>query len=170
VFLEASANWAWMRIIGKGAAHLGQSGAITNTSILAARDALQLGIKFRPWGALKLAARANYALVAVGPAIEGFLMLKRWWDDKKFREMRDGVVTALREQRGALLDTLKADDFINLYFPQLVQMETLFEQIRQAAEAARAYEAAIRDWAEKGRALCQRFGIQAPALPDESDG
>jgi hypothetical protein len=75
----------------------------------------------------------------------------------------------LEEQRDGLTETLKAPDFISVHFPQIAQMHALFEQIRQAAEEARLYAEAIRNWAETGRELCYRFGIQAPELRDESN-
>jgi GTP-binding protein EngB required for normal cell division len=168
-FLEASSDWSWIGNIGKGAAGLGKSGIINNKSILAARDALGLSIKFKPYGAIKLASKASVALAAVGPAIEGALMIKKWWDQRKFQDTRKVIVSALKEQQDGLTETLNAPDFISVYFPQIVQMQALFEQIRQAEEEAHRYAEAIRHWAENGRELCNRFGIQAPDLPDESN-
>jgi hypothetical protein len=109
------------------------------------------------------------SLAAVGPAIEGALMIKKWLDDKRFQETRAVIVAALKEQQNDLIETLKASDFINAYFPQLGQMQGFFEQIRQAAEQARRYAEAVQGWAKDGRELCERFGIQAPELPDESN-
>ena len=166
-FLDANSDWSWIGNIGKSAVGLGRSGIITNTSILAARDTLGLGIKFKPYGALKLASKANIALAAVGPAIEGALMVKKWLDDRKFQDTRTATVSALKVQQDELKEILKAPDFVSVYFPQLVEMQTLFEQIRQAAEEARRYAEAVRHWAQDGRELCYRFGIQAPEAPDE---
>ncbi|MFT8803033.1 MAG: LeoA/HP0731 family dynamin-like GTPase, partial [Gluconobacter cerinus] len=141
---------------------------INNTSILAARDALNLGIKFKPYGAIKLAAKANVALAAVGPAIEGFRMIKKILDNREFEQTRAKIISALEEQRNDLTEVLKASDFTDVHFPQLAQMQALFETIRRGAAEARDYAEQIQKWAEKGRELCHRFGIQAPELPDES--
>ena len=166
-FLDLSSDWSWLGNVGKGAAQLGKSGVIGSKSILAVRDALGVGIKFKPWGAVKLASKANFVLVAAQPVIEGALMIKNWLDEKKFQETRTEIVVALREQQDELTKILKAQDFIEVYFPQLVQMQALFEKIRQAAEEARGYAEDIRQWAENGRELCRRFGIHAPELPNE---
>lgn len=167
-FLDTSSDWSWVGSIGKGAATLGNSGIINNTSILAARDALNLGIKFKPYGAIKLAAKANVALAAVGPAIEGFRMIKKILDNREFEQTRTKIISALEEQRNDLTEVLKASDFTDVHFPQLAQMQALFETIRRGAAEARDYAEQIQKWAEKGRELCHRFGIQAPELPDES--
>lgn len=167
-FLDTSSDWSWVGSIGKGAANLGKSGIINNTSILAARDALNLGIKFKPYGAIKLAAKANVALAAVGPVIEGFRMIKKILDNREFEQTRAKIISALEEQRNDLTEVLKASDFTDVHFPQLAQMQALFETIRRGAAEARDYAEQIQKWAEKGRELCHRFGIQAPELPDES--
>lgn len=167
-FLDTSSDWSWIGSIGKGATTLGKSGVINNTSIIAARDALNLGIKFKPYGAIKLAAKANVALAAVGPAIEGFRMIKKILDNREFEQTRGKIISALEEQRNDLTEVLKAPEFINIHFPQLGQMQTLFETIRGAAAEARDYAEQIQKWAEKGQELCLRFGIQAPELSDES--
>lgn len=166
-FLDSSSDWSWAGNIGKGAAELSRNGAISGKSILAARDALGIGIKFKPWGALNLASKVNIALTAVAPVIEGVLMFKKWLDESKFQKIRAEVVSALKEQQGELMGTLKGQDFIDVNFPQIVQMQALFEQIRQAAQLARCYEQDIRQWAQSGRELCRRYGIQSPELPDD---
>lgn len=168
-FIDTSSEWSWVGNISKGAANLGKSGIINNASILAARNALNLGIKFKPYGAIKLATKANLALAAVGPAIEGFRIIKKILDNREFEETRSKIISVLKEQRNYLTEVLKASDFIDVNFPQFAQMQAFFETIRNTAAAARDYTEQIQKWAEKGRELCHRFGIQAPEIPDKSD-
>ena len=167
-FDTSSDGSSWVGSLGKGAASLGKSGIINNTSVLAARDALNLGIKFKPYGAIKFAANANMALAAVGPAIEGFQIIKKILNNRKFEQTRAQIISILDDQRNDLIEALKAPDFMNEHFPQLTQMQALFETIRRGAAEARDYAEQIQKWADKGRELCHRYGIQAPELPDES--
>ncbi|MFT8723504.1 MAG: LeoA/HP0731 family dynamin-like GTPase [Acetobacter malorum] len=167
-FLASDSDWSWLGTVGQGATSLGKSGVISGKTILATRDALGLSLKFKPWGALKLASKANIALTAAGPIIEGALMLKKWHDRRKFLSTRETIASALQEQRDELLKSLNSSNFIEIYFPQLIQMQDLFENIRREAETARQYAEQIKQWVENGRNLCKDFGIQPPRISDNS--
>ncbi|MBA5727685.1 labile enterotoxin output A [Bombella sp. TMW2.1889] len=167
-FRDSESDWAFLRNVAKGADYVQKGGFISGSTVLAARDALGVGIKFKPWGAIGLASKLNVGLAAAGPIIEGIMMWKKYNDEQNFQTQKKEIVAALEEQRKYLNDLLDSPDFMKNFFPQLAQMENAFQAIREAGEEARRAFRAIYQWAEEGRRLCQQYGIEIPALPDES--
>lgn len=167
-FRDSESDWAWLGTVAKGANYVQMKGVISGSTILAARDALGLGIKFKPWGAIGLASKLNIGLAAAGPIIEGIMMWKKYNDEQKFQAQKKEIVSALEEQRKYLEDLLCPQDFMKNFFPQLAQMENVFDVIRKEGEKARDRFRAVYQWAEEGRRLCQQYSIEIPALPDES--
>lgn len=106
---------------------------ITNKGILAARDMLKLPIKFKPWGAIKLAQGLNKAVPIIGSIIGIGIDL---WDsysemkkEEEFQRVINNVVINFEQQRKEYLGFIDDEQlFIPQFFPHYTK---LLEQIDQ---------------------------------------
>lgn len=120
-----------VRDLGKqGVNHVIKSNLIDNKTILAARDGmvsvgkalgvdLSKALKFKPWGATKLAKGANGALVVVGVALEAWDSWQQYQREQKFREAVQGMVQNFKDRRSELLELINQDQFKEQFFGDL---------------------------------------------------
>jgi len=118
----------------------------TNTGILAIRDTIAPSIKFKPWGAVKLAGNLNKAIPVVGSLISiGFEAWDSYSQSKKEQEFQKGIddmVTNFEKLRKAYIELLNDDQsFIQQFFPsyillcdQIIEMETEMKNKEQQQE------------------------------------
>lgn len=155
---EISDSNAVTATLGKVAGRYGSGVSINNTMVLKARDWVMPALKFKPYGAIKLARAANGALAGIGVAVELWSM---WQDAQKrqqFEKDRQAIVDDLESQRSGLLAQIDAPDFLPTYFPQIGEMQALFEAFAAAFAAASERHRRMRDWAREAEDLHVRFG------------
>jgi uncharacterized membrane-anchored protein YhcB (DUF1043 family) len=100
---------------------------ISNTTVLAARDLLKLPIKFKPWGAIKLANGINKAIPIVGSVIGIGIDL---WDscsqmkkEEEFQRAIGKMVSDFEKQRKEYLSFIDDEQkFIPQFFPNYVEL------------------------------------------------
>jgi small GTP-binding protein len=63
--------------------------------VLKVRNLFFKGLKFKPWGAIKLAKRIGTAAAALGVAIDGWNLYKKYKDSKKLDEIKKDLKDAL---------------------------------------------------------------------------
>lgn len=143
--------------LGKVAGRYGSGVSVNNTMVLKARDWVMPTLKFKPYGAIKLARAANGAVVGIGIALEVWSM---WQDAQKrqqFDKDRQAIVDDLESQRSSLLAQINEPNFISTYFPQIGEMQALFEAFAAAYSAAAERHRRMREWAMEAENLQLRF-------------
>jgi GTP-binding protein EngB required for normal cell division len=117
--------------LGKdGINHVIKGNLINKNTVLATRDGvvsvgkvfgmdLSKVLKFKPWGATKLAKGANGALVLVGVALEAWDSWQRYEREQAFQKAVAGMVENFKERRKDLLDMISQDQFKDQFFGDL---------------------------------------------------
>lgn len=143
--------------LGKVAGRYGSGVSVNNTMVLKARDWVMPALKFKPYGALKLARAANGALAGIGIAVELWSMWKDAQKRQQFDKDRQAIVDDLELQRSALLAQIDAPEFITTYFPQIGEMQALFEAFAAAFSSAAERHRRMREWAMEAENFHLRF-------------
>ncbi len=102
--------------LGKiGINFLNQSGFINTTNIKLARDALvaagkfvgiDLALKFKPWGAVKLAGNLNKALPLIGLAFEAWDSWNKYKKQQEFEKAKEKMQSHFDGQKQEILDLI----------------------------------------------------------------
>lgn len=101
---------------------------INNTQVLAVRDALFEGVKFKPWGATNLAKNITkgfgYAAIGINIAMEAYDWYKKWKQAKELDEAKKQVLTVLRESFGKIDSSFRDKNaYLKNFAPQYIEFE-----------------------------------------------
>ena len=150
-------------LLNKGFGFLSKQ-KINNTQILAARDGvvgagkligvdLAKYLKFKPWGAVNLAAKVNVVMASLGLVMEAWDSYKKAQAEKDFRDLVAEIVQNLETQRAGLLESLKSTDFIDTLFPDYKLLKQRFEEIDAANNDTAQRKKAFDLWRQKGELI-----------------
>lgn len=101
---------------------------INKKQVLVVRDALFKGVKFKPWGATKLAKNITkglgYAAVGINIGMEVYDWYKKWKQAKEFDEAKNQVLAALRESFGKIESSFRDKNaYLEIFAPQYIEFE-----------------------------------------------
>ena len=135
---------------------------VTNTAILASRDFFKLPIKFKPWGAVKLAKGINNALPIIGDIIGiGFDVWEMYSEKQKqieFKKVIDDVVKKFEAQRKELLDFVdNHDDFINMFFGSYLDLKSRIDLLKSELELKKKQKKEFVIWRQAGETIEVEF-------------
>ncbi len=135
---------------------------VTNTAILASRDFFKLPIKFKPWGAVKLAKGINNALPIIGDIIGiGFDVWEMYSEKQKqieFKKVIDDVVKKFEAQRKELLDFVdNHDDFINMFFGSYLDLKSRIDLLKSELELKKKQKEEFVIWRQAGETIEVEF-------------
>jgi len=127
---ERRFNGAMLALSHQGLKALSKSNTINAGTIKLTRDAtvsvanfvgldLSKILKFKPWGAVKLAGGINKALPFIGIALEVWDSYDKASKEEKFKCSINEIVSNLGQQRSDLLGTINSDSFNEYFFPEL---------------------------------------------------
>lgn len=154
------------KMLSQGARWLSKSGLINATNIKLARDGvvtvgkmvgLDLGLKFKPWGAVKLAKGANAALAVVGLALELWDSYNRVQKEEEFRKGIGEMVESFNHQKQELLTLLDSEDFIQQFFPELVRLVQQCQDAFTNLESLQKQKEKFEKWKEEGEIIDVEF-------------
>ncbi|GAA7005033.1 hypothetical protein ID0148_05750 [Helicobacter pylori] len=121
-------------IFGKvGTSFLKQSGFINATNIKLARDGIvavakftgiDLALKFKPWGAVKLASNLNKALPLIGLAFEAWDSYNKHQKQQEFEETKEKMKSNFDGQKQEILNLINDETrFKQTCFPSVFDLE-----------------------------------------------
>ncbi|PWK37672.1 LeoA/HP0731 family dynamin-like GTPase [Cupriavidus plantarum] len=160
---------ATLRAYGKqGVDFLIKGNVINNSSVLAARDGVvnvaklvgvDLGkmLKFKPWGAVKLAKGINGALAGLGLALELWDAWDQYKREQEFKKAVSAMVKAFEEQRKELLALINSGDFEARFFPEMVELREDVAQVEESVTAGTEKRDRFREWRTLGQAIDADF-------------
>lgn len=101
---------------------------IDNTQVLAVRDALFKGVKFKPWGATNLAKNVTkglgWAAVGINIGMEAYDWYKKWKQSKELDEAKTKVLGVLRESFDKIDQSFRnRDSYLKNFAPQYIELE-----------------------------------------------
>ena len=137
--------------LGKhGVNFLRKSNVINATNIKLARDIItkgakymgfDIGLKFKPWGAVKFASKLNVALAIAGVAF------KEKQKEQKFINSKIEINNEFNSRREELLALINDEtSFKNNYFPNLVILEKALQEINENLILAKSYQTNFQKW------------------------
>lgn len=141
---------------------------LNNTTILAARDGIvsvgkffgaELGsfLKFKPWGATKLAKGANGILAALGIFMELYDSHKKAENERKFEKIKNELVKNFNTQRKELIEKINSQNFLKELCPAIIKLEEQVDLINKDVKAGEEHLKALKDWEEKGLTIDAEF-------------
>lgn len=155
-----------VKTLGKeGLNHLIKGNFINNTTVLAARDGIvnlgkafgmDLGkaLKFKPWGATKLAKGANGALVGLGVALEVWDSWSQYQREQEFQAAVKEMIKNFQAQRKDLLTMINQDKFKEQFFGDLKSdYKVLEDSLNESRERQQRFEA----WRESAEVIETEF-------------
>ncbi|HGN0053784.1 TPA: LeoA/HP0731 family dynamin-like GTPase [Proteus mirabilis] len=143
---------------------------LNNTHILAARDGIvsvgkMVGVdlakymKFKPWGAVNFAAKANAVIAVAGLLLEAWDSYKKAQEEAKFRDLVAEIVSMLEMQRKGLLEALNDKDFINQLFPVYQALQENLNIVLQANERSFERKKSFDEWQHEGAIIEGEYRI-----------
>ena len=132
-----------MLFYGKqGANFLKNSGLINAKNILTGRDVVvkgakainwNLDLKFKPWGAMKLANKVYIILIVAGLALEIWDSYKQHQKEKELERVKNKIKENFNRQKDEILSLINDDvKFQEMFFPKVMNLETEIKNIEAA--------------------------------------
>lgn len=146
-----------IKAFGKqGINHLLKGNLINNKTVLGARDGIvgmgklfgkdfASALKFKPWGAAKLAKGANGALIAVGIALEAWDSYQQYQREQEFAKAIAGMIQNFKQQRENLNELIEKTQFREQFFGDLKnnarELEASLNASRESQQRFQAWRA-----------------------------
>ena len=152
----------------KGVTFLSQPGVISNTNVLVMRDGVNAAtkmvgldfskyLKFKPWGATKLANGFASGLAVLGIALELWDSLKEHERQAKFADTIDTMISNLQGQAKEVTRLVDAIDFPEQFFPVFVNLKQQFTAIDNEMKTLQDRQDRFKKWYENGTAIDAEF-------------
>ncbi len=142
---------------------LNQGGFINATNIKLARDTLvaagkfvgiDLALKFKPWGAVKLAGNLNKALPFIGFAFEAWDSWNKYQKEQKLKKAKEKMVSHFDNQKKEILDLINDETrFKQTCFLSALELEKSLQKIKEAIEKTQACDQEFEEWIKAGKDL-----------------
>ncbi len=147
--------------LGKiGINFLNQSGFINPTNIKLARDGIvavakftgiDLALKFKPWGAFKLASNLNKALPLIGLVIEGVDSLIKYKKQQEFEKAKEEMKSNFDGQKQEILDLINDETkFKQTCFPSVFELEKCIQACEESVKKTQECVQGLEKWIQTG--------------------
>ncbi|GAA7486314.1 hypothetical protein MMM109_01790 [Helicobacter pylori] len=147
--------------LGKiGINFLNQSGFINATNIKLARDALvatgkfvgiDLALKFKPWGAVRLAGNLNKALPLIGLVIEVWDSWKESQKIEKLEKAKEEMKSNFDGQKQEILDLINDETrFKQTCFPMALELEKCIQACEESVKKTQERDQEFEKWIQTG--------------------
>ncbi len=147
--------------LGKiGINFLNKSGFINATNIKLARDGIvaagkfvgiDLALKFKPWGAVKLAGSINKGLPLIGIAFEAWDSYNKYQKEQEFEKAKKEMVSNFDNQKKEILDFINDETkFKQTCFPNALELEKSFQEIEEKIKKTQECDQGLEKWIQTG--------------------
>ena len=152
----------------KGVSFFSKPGVITNNSVLTVRDSVNAAtkmvgidiskyLKFKPWGATKLASGLGSALAVAGIALEVWDSYKEQERQAKFAEAISTMVTNLQEQSKEVTRLVDAPNFSDEFFPAFASLKQQLTAIDAEMSLLQERQMRFKKWYDNGTVIDAEF-------------
>ncbi|GAA7225430.1 hypothetical protein BD0077_12970 [Helicobacter pylori] len=139
---------------------LKQSGFINATNIKLARDGIaaagkfvgiDLALKFKPWGAVKLASNLNKALPLIGLAFEIGDSVMKLKKEKELEETKEKMKSNFEEAKEQMIEFINDEaKFKQTCFPNALELEKSFQEIEEKIKKTQECAQGLEKWIQTG--------------------
>ncbi len=158
-----------VKALGKqGINHVLKGNLINNTTVIAARDGIAAAaktvgmdigkyLKFKPWGAVKLAKGANGALAFLGVAIEAWDSWDQYKREAAFRKAVTDIVENFEKQRQDFIDLINSERFQQDFFPSYLLLKEQQQELQSNLEESARRQQRFQAWRTEAEAIDAEF-------------
>jgi len=158
-----------IRSYGKqGLKYIPKSNVLNKDTVLAARDTLKAGakmvgldiskyLKFKPWGATKLANGANAVLAIIGLGFELWDSYEQAKKESEFKKAITEMTKNFEEQRKEMIGLINGDDFNEKFFPSYVNLQNKLQTIQDDIAKMHEQQKLFENWVEMGEIIDVEF-------------
>ncbi len=147
--------------LGKiGINFLNQSGFINATNIKAARDGIvavakftgiDLALKFKPWGAVRLASNVNKALPLIGLAFEAWDSYNKHQKQQELEETKEKMKSYFDGQKQEILALINDETgFKQACFPSVFELEKCIQACEENVKKTQECAQGLEKWIQTG--------------------
>ncbi|GAA6990230.1 50S ribosome-binding GTPase [Helicobacter pylori] len=147
--------------LGKiGINFLNQSGFINATNIKVARDGIvavakftgiDLALKFKPWGAVKLAGNLNKALPLIGLAFEAWDSYNKSQKEQEFEKAKEKMKSNFDGQKQEILNLINDETrFKQTCFPMALELEKCIQACEENVKKTQEFSEGLEKWIQIG--------------------
>lgn len=147
--------------LGKiGINFLNQSGFINATNIKVARDGIvavakftgiDLALKFKPWGAVKLAGNLNKALPLIGLAFEAWDSYNKSQKEQEFEKAKEEMKSNFEGQKKEILEFINDEtQFKQKCFPNALELEKCIQEVEESIKKMQECTQGLEKWIQIG--------------------
>ncbi|WQS74027.1 50S ribosome-binding GTPase [Helicobacter pylori] len=147
--------------LGKiGINFLNQSGFINATNIKLARDTIaavgkfvgmDLALKFKPWGAVKLAGNLNKFLPLIGIAFEIGDSVMKLKKEKELEETKEKMKSNFEKAKEQMIEFINDEaKFKQTCFPNALELEKSFQEIEEKIKKTQECDQEFEKWIQTG--------------------
>ncbi|RKV50513.1 LeoA/HP0731 family dynamin-like GTPase [Helicobacter pylori] len=139
---------------------LKQSGFINATNIKLARDGIaavgkfvgiDLALKFKPWGAVKLASNLNKGLPLIGLAFEAWDSWKESQKIEKLEKAKEEMKSNFDNQKQEILDLINDETkFKQTCFPSVFELEETIQACEESVKKTQECAQGLEKWIQTG--------------------
>ncbi len=139
---------------------LEQSKFINATNIKLARDGIvavakftgiDLALKFKPWGAVKLASNLNKALPLIGLAFEAWDSYNKHQKQQEFEKAKEEMKSNFENQKKEILALINDETrFKQTCFPAIFELERSFQELEESIKKTQEFSEGLEKWIKTG--------------------
>ncbi|BDL20621.1 MULTISPECIES: LeoA/HP0731 family dynamin-like GTPase [Enterobacteriaceae] len=160
-----------IKAFGKqGINHVLKGNLINNKTVIGARDGIvgmgklfgkDFGnaLKFKPWGATKLAKGANGALIVVGIALEAWDSYQQYQREREFQEAIAGMIQNFKLQRENLKELIGKTQFKEQFFGDL---KSNARELEASLNASRESQQRFQAWRTMAETIEDELNSELP--------
>nr|EJB94418.1 dynactin subunit 1 [Helicobacter pylori Hp H-23] len=145
---------------GEIAKKLSQSRIINATSIKAARDGIvavakftgiDLALKFKPWGAVRLAGNLNKALPLIGLAFEAWDSYNKYQKQQELEKTKEEMKSNFNNQKQEILALINDETrFKQTCFPMALELEETIQACEENVKKTQECTQGLEKWIQTG--------------------
>ncbi len=139
---------------------LTKSGFINATNIKLARDTIaavgklvgiDLALKFKPWGAVKLAGNLNKFLPLIGLAFEAWDSYNKYQKQQEFEKAKEEMKSNFDGQKQEILDLINDETrFKQTCFPSVFELEKCIQACEENVKKTQEFSEGLEKWIQTG--------------------
>ncbi|EMG88009.1 hypothetical protein HMPREF1396_00349 [Helicobacter pylori GAM114Ai] len=139
---------------------LEQSKFINATNIKVARDGIvavgkfvgiDLALKFKPWGAVKLAGNLNKALPLIGLAFEAWDSYNKYQKQQEFEKAKGEMKSNFDNQKQEILALINDETrFKQTCFPSVFELEKCIQACEESVKKTQECAQGLEKWIQTG--------------------
>ncbi|GAA8732281.1 hypothetical protein HpDR96b_04130 [Helicobacter pylori] len=148
------------RTFGEMVRKLSESGIINATSIKVARDGIvavarftgiDLALKFKPWGAVKLAGNINKALPLIGLAFEAWDSYNKYQKQQELEKTKREMESHFNNQKQEILALINDETrFKQTCFPMALELEETIQEYEESVKKTQECAQGLEKWIQTG--------------------